>query len=321
MRYFILTILLFQNAYGNEASRTQLEIQRIDSIQRVATKISQDSSYQVLLGRIEILEQKLKDQGSADDPKKNVMKMIGYSSSTVGLITSIWGIYEKSLSLKNSLTELEIRNKTHQVLSSEKTVLESMERTAKVEEALAKKTQILTELNEKIANIKLRIRISRMGLARGVFKGFAAVGIFALTLFIDDVMAWIYKKMPPKIVAAQFLDTWDRVYCEASIFQTQDLKPWEKAMFYYADTETLGISEDDFLDALEEYRQRNPDGYRRFVTVAEHELHRLMLDSLFREIDWVEMRINAMSPIELKYYIAEPDGTYVAPPVSAGSYQ
>lgn len=306
MLLFILSSLVFAQ------DTSFVEQDRLDALYEVSQSVSDSHNYKLLEQKIEELNERLKVVENPTDPKKNVMKMIGYSSSTIGLITSIWGIYEKSLSLTNSKTELDIRVNTHKVISDELVALKAMEQKPHVVNAIKNKEQILSDLNDKISNIKLRIRISRLGFIRGIFKGISAVGIFTLTLFIDEIMGWIHSKFPPKAIALNFLYEWDVIIYEAGLVHTKYLTPQEKSLFYFADAETLGIPEEEFLKALEIYRQERPDRYKALKSTAIAELTKAFNDFILKELFFIQVSIDSLDlNVEDYYYIAEPDGTYV----------
>lgn len=314
MFIFWLSLFLGISSWAQDPVDT-VHLERAEAILEVADTVSQSFEYRLLLEKIAELENKVESLENPKDPKKNVMKMIGYTSSTVGLITSVWGIYEKSLSLRNSQTELVIRLNTHKVLTSELQVLKSMEPTASVTEAIVKKNQLIAEVNEKLANIKLRIKISRLGLTRGIFKGVAAVGVFALTLFIDEVMDWFYKALPPKAVALSFLSDWDVQVFEAGLYHAKYMTPQERSLFYFADSDALGIPEEEFLKALAIYKRRNPEKYQKLVQTAIKELTLRLRDQIMREISFVDLKINSLKPFEIKMPEMPRDGTYVKPAI------
>jgi len=279
---------------------------RTQALITVASQVEKSTEYQELESRLAALEKE-----KSDEDKRNVMKAIGYASSSVGLVTSIWGIYEKQLSLKNSMTELAIRENTHRVLTAELDILEgqmAMAHTADIEAAVLKKKQLLGEVEEKLANIKLRIRISRLGLYRGMFKGVTSIGIFTLTLFIDEFYEFFREYVVPKRYQAYvFFQEWDKTYALASFAGiAETLSPSEKAALVFASVSKLGMPQDVFDEELCRYGSYNPDGYRKIFTMGA--------DTIKEEIlKRVRSDLKRLKPFKLRYdyQIMEPDGTKV----------
>jgi hypothetical protein len=95
------------------------------TIKKAAIAAQHTQEYKDLKQEIEKLNQKLDDNSS----KKSTVKTIGYTSATLGMISSAWAMYEKTLSLKNSKIELEIRNSIKIRVLQEIEVLKSLEQT------------------------------------------------------------------------------------------------------------------------------------------------------------------------------------------------
>lgn len=279
---------------------------RTQALTEIASQVEKSKEYQELESRLSALER----ERNSDD-KKNVMKAIGYASSSVGLITSIWGIYEKQLSLKNSMAELAIRENTHRVLTAELQVLEdkmAMTHTADIEAAVIKKQQLLSEVEEKLANIKLRIRISRLGLYRGMFKGATSIGIFTLTLFIDEFYEFFREYLVPKRYQAYvFFQEWDKVYSLASFAGVAEtLSPAEKASLVFASVSKLGMPQDVFDEELCRYGEYNPEGYRKIFLTGSDTVRKEILKQVRVDLKRLES-----FKLHYDYQTMEPDGTKV----------
>lgn len=313
----ILVLLLFWLPAGaDELTRANVTQDRILTLQQTAESVKKTDEYRILSEKLDSLNQRVTEleNPEAVNTKKNVIKTIGYTSSTIGLISSIWGIYEKSLSLKNSATDLEIRLNTRTNITADIERFKAMPPSPENTFTMNKKIEALGEINEKITNINMRIRISRLGLNRGIFKGVSSLGLFVLTFFIDDISLFFEKKiMSEKSVAANFLAGWNMRIIEAGIFPTEAQKytPEEKSLFYFADSQNLGISEDAFLDALYEYKMRNPNGYAALRATASRQLYNILVDNIYGEINYLDLKeIGEIFKYD-QMYTCVPDATRV----------
>jgi len=261
----------------------------------VKRSVIKSQEYQELKKKIIELEYRVENNNN----KKTTVKTIGYTSSTLGVISSIWAIYEKTLSLKNSKIELDIRN------SIKDRILIELE-TIKDEHLLNKKRENLGEVNEKISNIKMRMRISRMGLQRGIFKGITSIGLFVVTIFIDDISDYINNHgKTKKQIYTEMLDNWDKQIIYASMFPVQGVDKQVKSLMYF-------ISDDkDWDEALEEYKNRNLLGYVYYQASAKFQLQDMYI-KIFRHRLYDTMIFDDEYNKD-GYYKAKRDGTFVKP--------
>lgn len=310
----MILILLTSLALADttEINRIDITKDRITSLQEISDSIRDTLEYKILLEKLNELDQRVESLENPDNTKRNVMKTIGYTSSTLGFVTSIWGIYEKVLSINNNKIDLDIRLKTRENITREIEYIKSINHD---EMFLAKKMENLGEINEKITNINTRLKINRIALNRGIFKGVTSIGLFALTFFIDDISLWLEKKFyNEKNIALHFLYTWNINVVEMGIFPSQ-LKHYtieEKSLFYFADSKTLGIKEEAFLDALHEFKVNNPERYEELQLTAKNTLTKILMDNIKGEINYLDIRLTN-GIMKLKLFVCEPDATYVKP--------
>lgn len=285
---YILCLLFSFNAKA-----TTIQQDRDTVIRDVRSSVIISPEYQELKKRVLEIEDKVNNGNN----KKTTVKTIGYTSSTLGVISSIWAIYEKTLSLKNSKIELDIRN------SIKDRILIELE-TIKDEQLLLKKRENLGEVNEKISNIKMRMRISRMGLQRGIFKGVTSVGLFIITIFVDDISDYINGHgKTRKEVYLNLLNTWDKKIIYATMFPVNDIDRQLLSLMYFMD------GDKDWDEALLEYKNKNIMGYAYYQTVAKFQLQDMLIKT-FRH----RLYYDIISQDEYNkdgYYKAKRDGTQI----------
>lgn len=286
-------------------SHADVQKDRDTTIVVVQNNIEQSKQYQDLLKRISVLEENNVSQSS----KKNAARVIGYSSGTLGVITSIWAIYEKTLSLKNSTVEYEIRTNIRAKVVNDIEVLKLSKQTDQHAEQLARKIDNLNEVDEKIANIKMRMRISRMGLYRGIFKFGTSLGMFVITIFMDDISHYFYDKFTPKEKQyTSFLASWDTITYQSNVL---DILYYDKdtienrVLLYFIDDDV------EWNKALEKYKHMYPNGYYRYRQRAIETLTNMLL----LECNKAEKKMVDMEEEQwyTEYYRTKRDGTYVAP--------
>jgi len=258
----------------------------------VKRSVIKSQEYQELKKKIIELEYRVENNNN----KKTTVKTIGYTSSTLGVISSIWAIYEKTLSLKNSKIELDIRN------SIKDRILIELE-TIKDEHLLNKKRENLGEINEKIANINMRMRISRMGLYRGIFKGVTSVGLFVVTIFVDDIAEYFHNRGKTKQeVYTEFLNNWDTQIVQAQILPSKNESIETKALMY------LVSNDKDWDTALEQYKLFNYYGYLQMQLLAKQGLEQMLKQSLNRSLYNILIQNDEQN--HDGYYKTKVDGTY-----------
>jgi len=272
---------------------------REHTIQQAANNAQHTQEYKDLKEEIEKLNQKLDNNNS----KKSTVKTIGYTSATLGMISSAWAMYEKTLSLKNSKIELEIRNAIKVRVLEEIEVLKSLEQTETNTTLLNKKMESLGEINEKIANINMRMRISRMGLYRGIFKGVTSVGLFVVTIFVDDIAEYFHNRGKTKQqVYTEFLNTWDTQIVYAQMLPSKNESIETKALMYL-------VSNDEEWDAaLEIYKLSNYYGYLHMQLLAKQGLEQMLKQSLNRSLYNILIQNDEQN--HDGYYKTKIDGTY-----------
>ncbi len=251
-----LCALLFLNTSNAVTTNDSLKQDRGTAYVIVANNIAKTIEYRDLLERIDKLEQEKTTQLH----KKDAAKVLGYTSGTLGVITSIWSIYEKSLSLGNSKVELEIRKNIKSRVLADIEALKLSEHTTENATALAKKLESLAEVEEKLANIHTRMRISRMGLYRGIFKFSTSIGLFVATIFMDEISKYVYDKtVSKKQQYSQFLNNWNIIVYEANILHNIDMYNIDaRVLLYFVQYDT------DWNEALLDYKKQNPEGYNKF---------------------------------------------------------
>jgi hypothetical protein len=256
---------------------------------KILTQVKKDApSHQEFIQlkqEVETLKEQYKD--IKQDKRKSVVKTIGYTSSTLGFVNSVWAYWEKRLSIKNSLTDLNIRLNTRKALQAEVISLEALATDELGVKLLNQKINALSDVNEKIGNLHTRLKISRMGLNRAVFKGVTSTGLFLLTVFIDDITRWWESLLlSTKQQAKLFWFNWDTVVYEASLLPSdwKDVSPEDKALVFFLPEHIIGIPDEDMDEALEYLKGINPESYRTLLIIAKHRLEEVLKEDMNEEI-------------------------------------
>lgn len=273
----------------------QEDRQRVSS--EVGDALFHSDEYKDLLQKLEEIDTKY----SKERNKKSAAKMLGYTSGGLGIISSIWAMYEKTLSLKNSKIELVIRTDIKNRILVEIQTLKD----AKCDPyLLSKKIENLAEVEEKLTNINMRIRISKMGFYRGVFKGVTSTGVFIMTIFIDEISDFLYDKSTSvKQKYKDFLYTWRSNHQYSSIVRiAQEDKETASLLFFLENDE-------EWDNALLLFKKQYPNDYARFVKMAKQ---KTINDS---KLD-LNHHVKKLFDIEAEqwyteYYRCVPDGTKV----------
>ncbi len=233
----------------------QEDRQRVSS--EVGDALFHSEEYKDLLQKLEEIDNKY----SKERNKKSAAKMLGYTSGGLGIISSIWAMYEKTLSLKNSKIELVIRTDIKNRILVEIQTLKDAKCDPYI---ISKKIENLAEVEEKLTNINMRIRISKMGFYRGVFKGITSTGVFVMTIFIDEISDFLYDKSTSvKQKYKDFLYTWRSNYQYSSIVRlAQEDKETASLLFFLE-------NDKEWDNALLLFKKQYQKDYVRFVKMAK----------------------------------------------------
>jgi tetrahydromethanopterin S-methyltransferase subunit G len=226
--------------------------------------------YKDLKNRVDFLEKKI--QKVEVHNSNNIKKSIGYTSSTIGIATAAIELYEKSLSMQNYLNDLSIRMNTKSNIMQDIESLKESNLDELGARTLQSKINALADVEEKIANLKTRMRISKIGMNRSIFKGGSAIALFIATIFIDDITHWWEKTTSnPHDHCLNYLRGWNKkiTYCSlGGLPCTQEqMTPF---LYVTADLKSYGISDADKFKALDEWSREDPARYHMFLDQIEY---------------------------------------------------
>jgi hypothetical protein len=233
------------------------------------------------------------------DTRKVVAQTIGYTTSVLGVVKSIWSIHVRNIGLTNKTEQLNLRYTTKEKLQNQIKKIEMLDQTEENILNLNSKIEALEDVSQKIGIDLEGIKNIKSGIKLDYFSVATSIGIFVLTLTIDPIVDWWNNHFTDrKQYVTDLLNNWDKIVIESGIINSNKEN---KFLIYLADNEHLKLNSDEFEEILYTYKTINPIGYEMLRQYCKHYL----LNVFNKEIN----KYNLQYDMSLKYNIQ--DETYI----------